>query len=48
MKKYIKRYLDTLSDNSKDYYFWSIWILVAVLKTWAVTDLKTGIRLYIK
>jgi len=48
MKKLIKKILDRLPNNYKPYHCWYLWILVATLKTWAVTDLKTGIYLYIK
>ena len=48
MKRFFKIFLDKLPNNYKPYHCWPLWILVAILKTWAVVDLKTGIRLYIK
>jgi len=48
MKRLIRKILDRLPNNYRPYHCWPLWILVATLKTWAVTDLKTGIYLYIK
>lgn len=48
MKLICRRILNKLPNNYKPYHCWCLWILVAVLKTWSYTNLKTGIYLYIK
>jgi hypothetical protein len=47
MRKLMKSLLNKLPNNYRPYKFWWLWIFIATIKTWVVTDLKTGIKLYI-